>query len=681
MFHINYLANLIQKNEEWIFSQILSIAKNLNHTIYSIIINYPWKQSLDNFRQLLIQSHHFFKNNIGNTSLLQIDNNIFQSIAKEEATKCFERGISSQVFLALLKSTKKIINELITSDHIDYEEKQKSAELLSLCFDYLELAYIGCFGELLNQQSSACDIVALPGSRSKQYKSIFDNLFIPIMLIDPLLKITKYNKVAKKTFPFLFSGKPRSLNGTIQFEDNDSLYSKIDEFQISDSEHLIFDTIVNYNNKKGYYQVSMQKIKNSDDVVVAFFDMTHWKQLEKNLESSKQRAENSDRMKTVFLANMSHEIRTPMNAIIGFAELLSLSNPTNAEKDEYLNLIKKSSNDLLHIIEDVIDVAKIESRQLSFIPKDVYISELFYELKSIYTDVLEKQDKLDNVKIILFIPENEKRLKVRVDPKRLKQIISNLISNAIKFTDKGKIEIGYKLSENRIIYFFVKDTGIGIPYNMQKKVFDRFVQVEEVIEKNTSGTGLGLTISRNIVQLQGGNIWLSSTPGKGSNFFFYLPYIKPVIENTVKQPLPSLPKSDISIELMGYVMLIAEDDETNFFYLRESLKRTKIKILRAKTGLEAINIVENTDQIDIILMDIKMPEVNGIEATRYIKHIRPDIPIIAQTAFAMDNDKQSCLNAGCSDYISKPLKINTLLDIIYKNIKKSESTHINHHVE
>jgi CheY-like chemotaxis protein len=316
---------------------------------------------------------------------------------------------------------------------------------------------------------------------------------------------------------------------------------------------------------------------------------------------------------------------------------------------------------------------------LKFIPKNIVLSDLLDELKLIYNDILIKQGKHEDIKIKIYIPENERQLQIKVDPKRLKQVFSNLINNAIKFTEIGTIEFGYKLSENKNMLFFVKDTGLGIPYNMQKRIFEQFIQVEDVIERNSSGTGLGLTISRNIVQLQGGNLWLTSSPGKGSNFFFYLPYRKPVDVAEKEKSLENQRGKSVKSGLSDYVMIIAEDDDTNYFFLKESLKKTKIKTIRAKTGLEAINLVENTDKIDIILMDIKMPEVSGLEATRYIKHIRPDIPIVAQTAFAMDNDKQSCLEAGCSDYISKPLKTSILLDVIYKNIKKSKQETFNQH--
>jgi signal transduction histidine kinase/ActR/RegA family two-component response regulator len=632
---------------------------------------------IGNFRQLLVQSKNFFKENPDSSSFILIENNVFQSIAKEEATKCFEKGIPIQAYLAMLKSIREIIHDILLQETVNVETLNFTTNILNKSFDHFELAFVECSANLQNQQQNVNDDQIIPSS--KLFESIFDNISIPIMLIDPMLKITKYNQAAKNAFPFLFSGKPRSLNGTILFDENNSLFTEIEEFQLSGSESKIFSTNIRYNSNIGYYQVSIQKLKNSNDAIVVFFDLTHWKQLEKNLENSKQKAQNADRLKTTFLANMSHEIRTPMNAIIGFAELLSISNPSKEEKKEYLNLINRSSTDLLRIIEDVIDIAKIESKQLKFIPKTIVLSDLLDELKLIYKDFLVKQGKHEDIKIKMHIPEDEKHLEIEIDPKRLKQVFSNLINNAIKFTEIGTIEFGYKLSENKNILFFVKDTGIGIPFNMQKKIFEQFVQVEDVIERNTSGTGLGLTISRNIIQLQGGNLWLTSTPGKGSNFFFYLPYRKPADEKKNTNITNSKQSTTTKSGLSDYVMIIAEDDDTNYFYLKESLKKTKIKIIRAKTGLEAISIVENTDKIDIILMDIKMPEVNGLEATRYIKHIRPDIPVIAQTAFAMDNDKQSCLEAGCSDYMCKPLKSSKLLDVIYKNIKKSKTKTFNQH--
>lgn len=672
MIHIKYLTNLIKKNEEWILEQILSKAQYFNHTIYSSLINHSWRLTIQDFRQLITQSEDSLFSLAENKTISTIDNNIFQSLAENEAKKCFERGITPQVFLAFLKIIRQILKKLVASSRISSNEKIWSEDFLDKCLDDFEIAFVGSSTELQSENLKVKQLEKRFGI--KQFKSLFDNFSLPIMIINPLYKITKHNKAAEKAFPLLFSGKTSNLNGTIRLEKNESLHSKIDTFQISSEKQTTFETRVNYNNKENFYLVNLQKLGVNNEIAALFINLTKWKQLENNLKTAKQKAEDSNRLKTAFLANMSHEIRTPMNAIVGFTELLYMSNPTKSEKDEYLGLIKKSSNDLLNIIEDVIDVAKIESKQLKIHPKNIKLSELVNDLKKIYQDVLYKNEKSD-VRISIYIPEGEENIQIHSDSKRLKQVLSNLVNNAIKFTDCGQIEIGYKLSENKNIYFFVKDSGIGIPYKMQHSVFERFVQVEESIEKNTTGTGLGLTISRNIIQLMGGDIFVTSTPKKGTIFYFYLPYFKPVNESKDKK---NLEKKELNFSFGNYCVLVAEDDDTNYFYLRESLKSTGLEIIRAKTGLEAINHVENMNKIDLILMDIKMPEVSGIEAASYISYIKPDIPIIALTAFAMDNDKQTCLDAGCSDYISKPLKINVLLDTIKRNLEKSKRISAKH---
>ncbi len=672
MIHIKYLSNLINKNEEWILSQIRSKAISFNHTIYYSFLNYSWRMTIQGFSQLLAQSEDSLLSLTKYDSISTIDNNIFQYLGECEAKKCFECGITSQVFLSFLKVIRQILKQVVSGSRVSSKDKIWLINFLNKCLDNFEVAFIGSSMKILSKNLQNKQQEKRSGL--KQFKNLFDNLFMPIMIINSLHKIIQHNKAAEKAFPFLFYGKASNLNGTIRFDENESLHTKIDKFQISDNKHASFETKVLYNNSKEYYLVSLQKMGSSNDVVALFINLTKWKQLENNLRTAKQKAEDSNQLKTAFLANMSHEIRTPMNAIVGFTELLHMSNPSKREKDEYLCLIKNSSNDLLNIIEDVIDVAKIESKQLKIHLKNIKLADLVNDLKKIYEEVLYKNDKSD-VKMSIYIPDGEENLQIQSDSKRLRQVFTNLINNAIKFTDRGQIEIGYKLSENKNIYFFVKDSGIGIPYKMQDSVFERFVQVEESIEKNTSGTGLGLTISKNIVKLMGGNIFVASTPQKGTIFYFHLPYILGVKES--EAPIEHK-KSANMYSFNNCSLLVAEDDDTNYFYLRESLKRTGLEISRAKTGLEAINHVENTNKIDLILMDIKMPEVSGIEAARYISYIRPDIPIIAQTAFAMDTDKQTCLDAGCSDYISKPIKLDTLLKTIQKNLDKKKEVLAKH---
>lgn len=253
------------------------------------------------------------------------------------------------------------------------------------------------------------------------------------------------------------------------------------------------------------------------------------------------------------------------------------------------------------------------------------------------------------------------------DPQRLKQVFYNLLSNAQKFTSKGHIEFGFKSVDENHVYFYVKDTGIGIPDDKQNLIFDRFTQIEDCYTKEFGGTGLGLTITKNIITLMGGNIWVESESGNGTTFHFILPKAFGKGKVTEKS---NLRLSDIKekLSLEKHHILIAEDEEINYYYLYEVLRKNGAKVIWAKNGLEAINIVESNPKIDMVLMDIKMPEVNGLEAIRYIKLIRPELPIIAQTAYVMDNDREICLKAGCVDFITKPIKANQLLEMITRHI-------------
>lgn len=669
MFQIKYLTELIARNEEWILARILKSAQEFNHTIYSSLINHSWRQTISDFTQVMMQSGESCMNqNSGSYSMF--DENVFQSFAKDEASRCYERGITPQVYIALLKIVKYILKELVKNSRIPLSEKPDYDTVLDRCIDRFEIAFIGCSTEI-QAEERFLEVKHHKRNDIKRFKNVFEYLPVPIMLVDTFHRVTEHNKYAEKAFPFLFTAKKISLNGTIRFDESDTLHSRIDNFFISQEDELTFETPLTYNNKTGYYLITLRKMNMLDQVVVSFIDLTKWQQLEKNLEKSKQKAENSDQLKTAFLANMSHEIRTPMNAIVGFAELLTMTNPSQEERTEYLSLIKKSSNDLLNIIEDVIDVAKIESKQLTIIPKNISVIQLYNDLKALYSELIYKSGKT-NLKLVMRIPDKEEKLMLRTDPKRLKQILSNLLGNAVKFTESGQIEFGYKLAENKIVYFYVKDTGIGIPGDMQKRIFDRFVQVDEGFNKNTNGTGLGLSISKSLVQLLGGNIWVSSKEGKGSNFYFYLPYIA-VTDYVYDTAKTETEAQDTTVRFDNRSLLIAEDEDTNFFYLKEALKNTGLEIIRAKNGLEAINFAEGEKKIDLILMDIKMPEVNGIEASRYISHIRPEIPIIAQTAFAMDNDKKTCLEAGCVDYISKPIKRDRLIKLIQQHLLKNKA--------
>ncbi len=372
------------------------------------------------------------------------------------------------------------------------------------------------------------------------------------------------------------------------------------------------------------------------------------------LKNAKERAEESDKLKSAFLANMSHEIRTPMNAILGFATLIRNRVLSEEKRKDYIDLINANCRQLLHIITDIIDISKIEAGQISIINKNFLLNKMLNDLYLNYNNQIEVMRK----PIQLFIKPGLKNEESAIftDKVRLEQILSNLLSNAIKFTDKGTIEIGYYIDRRRDLVFYVKDTGIGLSPDEQKIIFDRFRQVSTSYNKLYGGTGLGLSISKGLCEKLGGHIWLESEVGKGSCFFFNIPY-KPGINFEKPKEIDYI----VEYNWTGHTILIAEDEEVNYSLLETILSPTGACILRAKTGLEAIQRIESDQRINLVLMDVKMPDLDGLEATRRIKMIRRDLPVIAQTAYAMSTDEESCLSAGCDDYISKPLRIDDLL--------------------
>jgi PAS domain S-box-containing protein len=395
-------------------------------------------------------------------------------------------------------------------------------------------------------------------------------------------------------------------------------------------------------------------------------DITEQKDFEGALRTAKEKAQESDLLKSTFLANISHEIRTPMNGIIGFAELLNREDLEPSTRKNYLSIMKKSSDQLIRIIDDIIDFAKIESNQIRTSLVEFNLNVLIDELYVFY----EKQMNLNSQSSISLITEkvlkNEKALIVS-DDHRIRQILSNLLDNAIKYTDSGHIQFGYKLKNNKI-EFFVKDSGIGIPKDKHDLIFERFRQVDEGHTRKFGGTGLGLPISKGLVNILGGSIWLESNPDSGSAFYFTIPYqtstqdLKPGQKNK---------KETVEYEWKDKLILVAEDDDLNFEYIKILFEPTHAKIIRAKDGSQAIKICSNIN-FDLILMDIRLPILNGIKATQHIREMGIKTPIIAQTAFAMGEDEQICLDAGCNCYIVKPISREILFTAVESLIHKKD---------
>jgi signal transduction histidine kinase/CheY-like chemotaxis protein len=373
------------------------------------------------------------------------------------------------------------------------------------------------------------------------------------------------------------------------------------------------------------------------------------------IRNAEQRAIDSDRLKTAFLQNISHEIRTPMNSIIGFSELLKDKNTSETERNEYLSLISKSSDQLLNIVNEVLDISLIETGNINLNKKRVHLNKLLDEIYLSFKVLI-------NNNIVFSIEKGlpDQQSLILTDDLKVRQILNNLLNNAIKFTEKGHIRLSYSLV-NDDLEFCIEDTGIGIDKQLHEKIFDRFNKVEQDTVRLYEGVGLGLAICKGNVDLLKGRIWIESEPGKGSRFFFTIHY-EPVYEdNTLSKN-----KTKSIKDLNNVTILVAEDDELNFLYIKEILKGTEANILRAINGKEAVEICQTNNLIDILLIDIKMPVMNGYEAIKQIREFRPSLPIIAQTAFALSNEMLKAFNAGSNDYISKPFKKDQLLALISK---------------
>ena len=398
-------------------------------------------------------------------------------------------------------------------------------------------------------------------------------------------------------------------------------------------------------------------------------DITVRKKMVEDLLLAKEKAEESDRLKSSFLANMSHEIRTPMNAIIGFSQLLSDVGVSDEERNHYISLIQNSSNDLLGLIDDIIDISKIEAGQIKIFKSQYFVDNILNELYDSYNQILITKKNKSNLKLIYNKPEGGQHIVLYTDIDRFKQIIRNLISNALKFTDTGIVEFGFQVDHSQkysLLCFYVKDTGIGIAADKLEIIFDSFRQASVSNTKIYGGTGLGLAITKKMVELLGGNIWVESAPEQGSTFYFTLPY-QPIFIDGEQNLNGIINKPAKNLILENKTLLVVEDDEQSYFFFESILKKTKSKIVHATDGQQAVDLCKN-QKFDLILMDIRLPKMDGYIATKKIKEIHPDVKIIAQTAFAMVGEKERCIEAGCDDYISKPINIVELFDIIERNI-------------
>ncbi|MDO9274746.1 MAG: response regulator [Lutibacter sp.] len=386
------------------------------------------------------------------------------------------------------------------------------------------------------------------------------------------------------------------------------------------------------------------------------------KKVENELNKALIQAQESDKLKSAFLANMSHEIRTPMNGIIGFSELCLDPNITKDKQKEYANIVIKSSKRLLSIVNDILDISKIEAGAVTLNLESVNLNKLLDELDTFFKPIAQDNNLILNCEKGL---ENFKST-VETDKTKLNQVLTNLLSNAFKFTDTGSVTFGYQLIGDHL-QFYVKDTGIGVEENLQNKIFDRFSQGILDFSNQHKGTGLGLAITKKIVELFNGEIWLNSCEN-GTTIYFTIPFIKskvPLISSVIEEQKPAIQVKNREINI-----LVAEDEEYNMMYITELFSTTNFKIIEANNGKKALELAQNHPEIQLVLMDIKMPVMDGNEAMKEIKKLRPSLPIIALSAFAMESDKAKALALGFDAYLTKPLDRTVLFQLIESFSKK-----------
>jgi PAS domain S-box-containing protein len=498
----------------------------------------------------------------------------------------------------------------------------------------------------------------------EKYRLLHENAGLAIGYFKPDGTVISFNKLAAKNM----GGNPEDFAGKSFYDIFPKEQAEIYSGRIQKA--CLSELPVDYTDKLTlaigdvYFRSTYTKI--TDDrgqilgIQIISQDITEEKR-------AKEKAEESDRLKTAFLANMSHEIRTPMNGILGFAELLKEPELGGEKQQKYIEIIERSGKRMLSIINDLVDLAKIESGLMSQVQSQININE---QLEYIYTFFLPEV-KTKGLKLVYKTSLAQNFAYLKTDKEKLIAVLINLVKNAIKFTDKGFIEFGYELEGEKdaaFLKFYVKDTGVGISRDRQQAVFERFVQADISNKMARDGAGLGLAISKSYIEMLGGKIWLESKENLGSTFFFTLPYQQESESN--QSEFDNQQKDSGEINKTSVIkklnILIAEDDKFSQILFDEIMAEFNHNLIKVFNGKEAVEIFRKNQRIDLIFMDIQMPELNGHEATRQIRKFNKDVIIIAQTAYAQISDKQLAIDSGCNDYITKPIKKDELLGLIDK---------------
>jgi PAS domain S-box-containing protein len=501
--------------------------------------------------------------------------------------------------------------------------------------------------------------------KAQQSEAFLENLFdnIPSMIFIKEAKGLRFVRV-NKAAELLMGYERRDIIGRNDYdlfpkEQADFFISKDKEVLTGDGYLVVEEEAIN--TKKGTRILFTRKIAlkdrdgNNQYLMGISEDVTEKIANEKALVVAKEKAEESDKLKSAFLQNMSHEIRTPLNAICGFSEKINSPNITPEKRKQYSKFIVDNSLQLLSVVTDILTISALETGQEKIFKTDVNINSLLDELLATFNFHIKKS----KVKLLVGSRLPSELATLKTDRNKLYQILANLLGNAVKFTQNGSVEFGC-VPKNKMLEFYVKDTGIGIDKGSLQVIFRRFAQADMSIQHTYGGTGLGLSISKGLVELMGGDIWLESEVGVGSTFYFTLPFLHADgIENIPQE-------GNLNNELFdGFKILVAEDEEFNLIYLSELLTERNCVVVTAINGRQAVDACREDDCIDLVLMDIRMPIMDGLTAAKLIKKIRPNLPVVAQTAYALEHEV-AVYSKAFNDYLTKPVKVRQIVDVLNK---------------
>lgn len=503
-------------------------------------------------------------------------------------------------------------------------------------------------------------------SSEAQFRLLMEGLPLPVAFLNSNREVTFLNDQFVEIFGFSNNDVATCASWWKKsFPDEDSRNKALEDWNgrmreaKENGQQIIKGEYDVFNNSGKELSIVLSAIHMGENLLVTFEDVTQRRKNEQELIIAKEKAEESDRLKTAFLANMSHEIRTPLNGILGFTSFLKAPDLSMSDRTDYINVIEKSGQRLLNTVNDIVNLSKIEAGQINV---DLQETNLNGQTEFIY-NFFQPKMAAKGLEFTVSNGLSDGDAFIRTDVEKVYAILTNLVNNALKFTGSGQVSFGYVQKAN-MLEFFVQDSGPGILEENQQLIFERFRQGNESLQRHFEGSGLGLAISKAYVELLGGKIWLRSSAGQGAEFRFTVPYI-PSKKQQVSIPAKLQPNGKVMDRKLK--ILVAEDDATSMKLMELTLQPYCRELIHAKTGIEVLESLKEHSDIDLVLMDIHMPEMDGYTATRELRNTHKDLLVIAQTSFGMDSDRDKALQAGCNDYISKPIDPKVLDQLILKH--------------